>query len=173
MILNHQTLAKCNRVRELINNKKSDKEILKEEFRNRKSILAEHIEKAKEFYTPEEINHLMGKDTNNSNEMIEVSKTNNLMFNKKLAELDELLSYKDELINLIKSNKEPLKRENIINHLILNTEIASSKDYKITSVRLSEAIEKRFNSVCSNYKAYSKTQMINQALIEFIEKYEI
>ncbi len=172
MVLNHQTLAKCNRVRELINNNKSDKEILKEEFRNRKSILVEHIEKTKEFYTNEELDLLMGKDTISINEVVEVSNTNNLMLNKKLAELDELLSYKDELIHLIKSSKEP-KRENIINHLILNTEVVSSKDYKITSVRLSEAIEKRFNNVCSNYKAYSKTQMINQALIEFIEKYEV
>lgn len=41
-----------------------------------------------------------------------------------------------------------------------------------TSVRISKELLERFNKLCLNYKNYSKIQLLNYVLYEFLEKYE-
>ena len=44
--------------------------------------------------------------------------------------------------------------------------------YKVKSIRISEDVETKFNKFCNEFKQYSKTSMLNYALIEFMEKYK-
>lgn len=169
--LNHQTKAKAERVRELIKNGKVYKEILDLEFRSRKSNLKDHLEKAMNFYTDNEFNLLMG-NTNNINEIAKVEKelypSNEIFKLNDIEALKELINYKNDILSLIKnkSNDEPK------DSLIISDRIKNTKDYKITSIRISPELEKEFNEFCDGYKAYSKTQLFNQAIEEIIQKYK-
>ena len=74
----------------------------------------------------------------------------------------------DEFFN----NKNNLQSEDIINHLLIPDEYLQIADIKVKSIRISEDVEKKFNEFCDKFKQYSKTSMLNYALIEFMEKYK-
>ena len=70
------------------------------------------------------------------------------------------------------NNKNNLQSEDIINHLLIPDEYLQIADIKVKSIRISEDVEKKFNEFCDKFKQYSKTSMLNYALIEFMEKYK-
>lgn len=170
--LNHQTKAKAERVRELINNGKVHKEILDLEFRSRKSNLKDHLEKAVNFYTDNEFNLLMGYNSNNINEIAKVEKelypSNEFFKLNDIEALKELINYKDDILSFIKNKSTHEAKDS----LIISDRIKNTKDYKITSIRISPELEKEFNEFCNGYKSYSKTQLFNQAIEEIINKYK-
>lgn len=170
--LNHQTKLKAERIRELINNGKVYKEILDLEFRSRKSNLKDHLDKAINFYTDYEFNLLMGNQSKNINEIAKVEKElypiNEIFKLNDIEALKELINYKNDILSLIKNKSNKVSDE----VLLISNRIKDTKDYKITSIRISPELEKEFNEFCNGYKAYSKTQLFNQAIEEIIQKYK-
>lgn len=170
--LNHQTKAKAERIRKLIRNGKVHKEILDLEFRSRKSNLKDHLDKAINFYTDYEFNLLMCNNSNNINEVVKIEKelypSNEIFKLNDIEALKELINYKNDILNLIKNKKINEAKDS----LIISDKIKNTRDYKITSIRISPELEKEFNKFCNEYKAYSKTQLFNQAIEELIKKYK-
>ena len=70
------------------------------------------------------------------------------------------------------NNKNKPQAEDIINHLLIPDEYLQIADIKVKSIRISEDVETKFNEFCGEFKQYSKTSMLNYALIEFMEKYK-
>jgi len=50
-------------------------------------------------------------------------------------------------------------------------EFIKMKDLRVRSQRLSEEVEKKFDKLLEKYPEYSKTTLINLALLEFAERY--
>ena len=126
------------------------------------------MEKSLNFYTEKEFNFLLG----NINSVIKVERelypSNDIFKPNDIEALKELISYKNDILNYIKNKSDYEIKES----LLISDRIQNTKDYKITSIRISPELEKEFNEFCSGYKAYSKTQLFNQALYEFINKYQ-
>jgi hypothetical protein len=85
--------------------------------------------------------------------------------------LENLINHSDELLNLL-NGKSKVQAEDVINHLLIPDEFLQIADIKVKSIRISEDVEKKFNEFCGEFKQYSKTSMLNYALIEFMEKYK-
>ena len=170
-MINHQTIKKANEIKELIKLNYSLRDILQKKFNRSRAKLEEHINIAKELYTKEELNILLTKEKNNITQFIkkdvEIYPGNEIINFEELKALKELISHKNELLDLIKTNNKSIK-----NHLIISDNVSELKDNRITSVRISQELEREFNDICRNYKSLSKTIILNQAIYEFIEKYK-
>ena len=90
---------------------------------------------------------------------------------EKMKALENLINHSDELLNLLNNKNKP-QAEDIINHLLIPDEYLQIVDIKVKSIRISEDVETKFNKFCNEFKQYSKTSMLNYALIEFMEKYK-
>ena len=87
---------------------------------------------------------------------------------KSVKALENLINHSDELLALL--NKKDLP--DITNHLIIPNDLLQISDIKVKSIRISEKIEADFNDFCDEFKQYSKTSLLNFALVEFMEKYK-
>lgn len=174
-MVNSQTQKKVYEIKNLITEGKNYREILNLKFGRSVKDLNKFLERAKELFSEEELYILMGKEENNSNEVIQVKKEflpgNEIINHKELQDLKELLHYKDDLINLLKV-KEIHEEAQLIHKLEIAEDVTNLKDNKITTIRLSIDLEKKFNEICEKNKSYSKTLIFNQALYEFINKYQ-
>lgn len=57
------------------------------------------------------------------------------------------------------------------NNIMIPKELLDLDTY-VTSMRINKGLLDRFNDLCLEYKNYSKIQMLNFAIYEFLEKYE-
>ncbi|STO35692.1 Uncharacterised protein [Fusobacterium necrogenes] len=57
------------------------------------------------------------------------------------------------------------------NNIMIPKELLDLDTY-VTSMRINKGLLDRFNNLCLEYKNYSKIQMLNFAIYEFLEKYE-
>jgi len=80
-----------------------------------------------------------------------------------------LLGNSKELLGLLKGNGREIQEE--INVLEVPQELIKMKDLRVRSQRLSEEVEKKFDLLLEKFPEYSKTTLINLALLEFAEKY--
>lgn len=174
-MVNSQTQKKVYEIKNLITEGKNYREILNLKFGRSVKDLNKFLERVKELFSEEELYILMGKEENNSNEVIQVKKEffqeNEIINSKELQDLKELIHYKNDLLNLLKV-KELHEEAQLINNLKIAEDVTKLKDNKITTIRLSIDLEKKFNKICEENKSFSKTLIFNQALYEFINKYK-
>lgn len=172
---NPQTQKKANDIKNLILSGRTYREILNSKFNRSVKELEKFIERAKELFSIEELHILMAKEENKLNKVVQVGKEfipgNEIINPKELQDLKELIYYKNDLLSLLKSKKINEEAQ-LIHSLEIAEEVSSLKDNKITTIRLSTQLEKQFNKICENNKSYSKTLIFNQALYEFINKYQ-
>ena len=89
---------------------------------------------------------------------------------EKLSALNDLLIHSEDLMKLLKGKSE----DNVMNSQdILNIpgEVLKLKDTKIKSMRISETLLKKFDALANEHPNYTKTNLINAAISEFVEKY--
>ena len=170
--MNWQTKKKAEEIQKMLSEGCDLKEILQVKFNRSVARLKEHLEMAKEVYSEFEIGILEGTTTFHSPVKKEFHAPSMEIFPpEKMKALEDLINHSDELISLL-NNKKNLQTEDIINHLLIPDEYLQIADIKVKSIRISEDVEGKFNKFCDKFKQYSKTSMLNYALIEFMEKYK-
>lgn len=168
--MNWQTKQKAEEIKKLLNDGYDLKDVLQKKFNRSTSKLKEHLEIAKDIYTELEISILEGKEKMEISVKKEVPQQVVEVFSiEKIKALENLINHSDDLIALLNKSDLP----NISNHLIIPNDLLQISDIKVKSIRISEKIEGDFNKFCDEFKQYSKTSLLNFALIEFMEKYSI
>lgn len=154
------TKLKIIEIQKMLDSGIDEKEIIKAKFKSSPKAYNEWIDKWGSYLKME----LPVQKNNNieSNELLFIPTENDII------KLKKLLENTDDLIALL--NKEEKIEE--INILQVPEELLKLKDIKISSVRISENIEKQFNDLVAKNKLYSKTALMNMALLEFIDKYK-
>lgn len=117
-------------------------------------------------------------------EKVEKEKTTNeIQDNTKNRELQDntFVLIKEKLENKEIANKFIFLLDNIDsildvkkmveNNIMIPRELLDLDTY-VTSMRINKGLLDRFNNLCLDYKNYSKIQMLNFAIYEFLEKYE-
>lgn len=109
--------------------------------------------------------------------------TNEIQNNTKNRELQDntFVLIREKLENKEIANKFIFLLENIDsildvkkmveNNIMIPKELLDLDTY-VTSMRVNKELLDRFNNLCLDYKNYSKIQMLNFAIYEFLEKYE-
>ncbi len=168
--MNWQTRQKAEEIKKLLNDGYDLKDILQKKFNRSTSKLKEHLEIAKDIYTELELFILEGKDKMEISIKKEVPQQQvvEVFSIEKIKALENLINHSDDLIALL--NRSDLL--NITNHLIIPNDLLQISDIKVKSIRISEKIENDFNDFCDEFKQYSKTSLLNFALVEFMEKYK-
>lgn len=168
--MNWQTKQKAEEIKILLNEGYDLKDILQKKFNRSTSKLKEHLLVAKEMYTELEFSILDGKEKMEISVKKEVPQQVAEVFSiEKMKALENLINHSDELLALL--NKKNF--QDITNHLIIPNDLLQISDIKVKSIRISEKIEGDFNKFCDEFKQYSKTSLLNFALVEFMEKYNL
>ncbi|MGL5480127.1 MAG: hypothetical protein ACRDCB_13890 [Clostridium sp.] len=84
--------------------------------------------------------------------------------------LVNLLDNYDKIMELISKRESNIGNKNARLVISLPNE-EGKKDFRVT-VRVNKKVMDRFNSFAENNKMFTKKELISQALLEFIEKYE-
>lgn len=71
----------------------------------------------------------------------------------------------------LKAQNQKVTEPVIKDHLIINEEIKNLKS-DIRSIRINKELMAEFNEVADEYPRYSKTNLINMAIKEFVDKYK-
>lgn len=89
---------------------------------------------------------------------------------EKLSALNDLLIHSEDLMKLLQGKPEGQEMDS---HDILHIsgEVLKLKDTKIKSMRISETLLKKFDALADEHPNYTKTNLINAAISEFVEKY--
>lgn len=88
----------------------------------------------------------------------------------KLSALNDLLTHSEELMKLLEIEKNGSKAD-LYDILDIPVEVLKLKDTKIKSMRISETLLKKFDILADKHPNYTKTNLINFAISEFVEKY--
>lgn len=172
--MNWQTKKKAEEIKKMLTDGYGLKEILQMKFNRSLVKLKEHLEIAKEMYSDLELGVLEGK----LEQSLEVVKKEfhapsmEIFTPEKMKALENLINNSDELLKLLNNKSTNSNSQEVINHLLIPNELLQINDIKVKSIRLSEQVEKDFNKFCDEFKQYSKTSLLNFALIEFMEKYK-
>ncbi len=160
----------------------------------RKSALDKFLDSCYTYFTDEELELLeYNKNSDEIIEYIDISDEEKKEVKEKTTgKLQETTTNLDIQKNTFVVIKEKLENEDIANKFIylldnIDTILAGKKMVEKTifipnevlelesfptSVRISKELLERFNKLCLNYKNYSKIQLLNYVLYEFLEKYE-
>lgn len=160
--MQQNTKKKINEIQQMINEGIEEKEIIKLKFKSSPKFYKEWIEKFGSYLKIE-----------NKEIAIQQIELNNIPFiptNHEIEKLKNLLENAEDLLALL--NKEKTYDMHSINILSVPEELLKLNDVKLATIRISEKIEKDFNKLVAKNKLYSKTSLINLALLEFIEKYK-
>lgn len=177
-------------LKKIITKKKTDTTLF-----YKKSELVKFLEKYSSYFSQEELNILdyssnninydnismfdeVGKPIEETTEKIqentEVETTPKLQQNTSLILADMLKN--EELANkfifLLNNIDEILQVKQIVKeNMIIPNEILNMEAFP-TSVRVSKKLLEQFNEFCNNNKNYSKIQILNFALYDFLQKYD-
>ncbi len=113
-----------------------------------------------------EISHIKSK----KNEIIEKPNPMYQIVNSKknMMKFAALLERSDEIFDFLDKEKKTEDDQDI---LYIHDEIRNIKDNKIKSMRISEALLKRFDLMAKEHSDYSKTNLLNLAVLNLLEKY--
>lgn len=89
---------------------------------------------------------------------------------EKLSALNDLLIHSEDLMKLLqgKSEGHTIDSQDVLH---IPGEVLKLKDTKIKSMRISETLLKKFDALADEHPNYTKTNLINAAISEFVEKY--
>lgn len=137
------TMNKILEINKLLEAGASEKDIIRSKFKNSKKLYLEWTEKYGKFI---------------SNNTTDIN-----MFDLDINKLRLLIENTDKILKLL----------DVENRALLNVpdELLKLDDIKISTVRLSKRIEERFIELALKNKMYTKTTLLNLAILEFIEKY--
>ena len=169
--MNWQTRKKIEEIQKLLSEGYDLKEILHLKFNRSITKLKEHLEIAKEIYSQNELDILEGKVALEPVKKEFYAPSMEIFPPEKMKALEDLINHSGELLSLL-NNKSKGQTEEIINHLLIPDNFLQISDIKVKSIRISEDVDKKFNEFCKEFKQYSKTSILNYALIEFMEKYK-
>lgn len=160
--MQQNTKKKINEIQQMINDGIEEKEIIKLKFKSSPKFYKEWIEKFGSY--------LKIKSEEIAVQQIELNNIPFVPTNYEIEKLKNLLENAEDLLALL--NKEKTYDMHNINILSVPEELLKLNDVKLATIRISEKIEKDFNKLVAKNKLYSKTSLINLALLEFIEKYK-
>jgi len=180
--MNWQTKKKVEYIIENLNNGTEFKQIVKDKFKGsikqydewlvkiEKNLDIETFKLLKDFRN----NYIPSKPAiqiiQKKNEILEKNNPVFQIVNSKenMMKFAALLERSDEIFNFLDKEKN-IKGEQDILHI--QDEIRNIKDNKIKSMRISETLLKRFDLMAKEYSNYSKTNLLNSAILDFLEKY--
>lgn len=168
--MQEKTREKIKAIQEMIDSGVTKKEIIKIKFKSSPKAYNEWLSKFGE--------HLNSISKEAPREVAEVKKEDVVVYGgfipteKEMIKLKNLLDNADDLLSLLNGNYNISDEMHEINVLEVPDELLKMYDVKISSLRISKAIENRFNKFVEKNKKYSKTSLVNMALVEFLDKYE-
>jgi hypothetical protein len=177
--VNWQTKKKVDDILEQIKSGAEFKDIIKTKFRGTVKYYDEWLEKIKDKLDIETYKILSEvknkKDIKTETEKHEIILPAHPFFKavnspEKLSALNDLLTHSEDLIKLLQDKS---KGHTMDSHDILHIsgEVLKLKDIKIKSMRISETLLKKFDALANEHPNYTKTNLINAAISEFVEKY--
>ncbi|MGL5644690.1 hypothetical protein [Cetobacterium sp.] len=159
--MQQSTKNKIIEIQKMLSDGITEKDIIKMKFKSSPKAYKEWLDKFGSYLTVKQETTLV----------IEEKEQNQIAFiptEKDIIKLKSLLENADDLLNLLNTKQEIEE----LHVLEVPEELLKLYDVKISSLRISKAIEDRFNKFVDKNKKYSKTSLINMALIEFLDKYE-
>lgn len=161
--MQQQTKKKIDEIQEMINAGVEEKEIIKLKFKSSPKAYKEWIEKFGNYLEIKNKEIIVQQERG-------IEEVNFIPTQKDIEKLKSLLENADDLLGLL--NKNVVCDTDNINILYVPDEFLKLEDVKVSTVRLSKKIEEQFNELVAKEKRYSKTSLLNLALVEFIEKYK-
>ena len=159
--MQQSTKNKIIEIQKMLSDGITEKDIIKMKFKSSPKAYKEWLDKFGSYLTVKQETTLV----------IEEKEKNQIAFiptEKDIIKLKSLLENADDLLNLLNTKQEIEE----LHVLEVPEELLKLYDVKISSLRISKAIEDRFNKFVDKNKKYSKTSLINMALVEFLDKYE-
>lgn len=175
--MNTATRRKLDEVVKLIQGGASEKDILNKKFNRDKSKMKKWIDKLSDEFTPKEKKMLSFEKY----EVVEQSKETNIAVpvdvidilerhDKRLKDLDQYEKRLNDLeLKLECQNKG--KDLGTLELLHVSDDIIRMKSV-VRSIRINAELVGEFNIIAEKHLNYSKTNLWNQMLLEFIEKYK-
>lgn len=161
--MQQQTKKKIDEIQKMINAGIEEKEIIKLKFKSSPKAYNEWIEKFGCYLEIKNKEIIVQQERG-------IEEVNFIPTQKDIEKLKNLLENADDLLGLL--NKNTVCDTDDINVLYVPDEFLRLEDVKVSTVRLSKKIEEQFNKLVAREKRYSKTSLLNLALVEFIEKYK-
>lgn len=159
--MQQSTKNKIIEIQKMLSDGITEKDIIKMKFKSSPKAYKEWLDKFGSYLTVKQETTLV----------IEEKEQNQITFiptEKDIIKLKSLLENADDLLSLLNTKQEIEE----LHVLEVPEELLKLYDVKISSLRISKAIEDRFNKFVDKNKKYSKTSLINMALVEFLDKYE-
>lgn len=159
--MQQSTKNKIIEIQKMLGDGITEKDIIKMKFKSSPKAYKEWLDKFGSYLTVKQETSLV----------IEEKEQNQIAFiptENDIIKLKSLLENADDLLSLLNVKQEIEE----LHVLEVPEELLKLYDVKISSLRISKAIEDRFNKFVDKNKKYSKTSLINMALVEFLDKYE-
>lgn len=159
--MQQSTKNKIIEIQKMLSDGITEKDIIKMKFKSSPKAYKEWLDKFGSYLTVKQETTLV----------IEEKEQNQIAFiptENDIIKLKSLLENADDLLSLLNTKQEIEE----LHVLEVPEELLKLYDVKISSLRISKAIEDRFNKFVDKNKKYSKTSLINMALVEFLDKYE-
>lgn len=159
--MQQSTKNKIIEIQKMLSDGITEKDIIKMKFKSSPKAYKEWLDKFGSYLTVKQETSLV----------IEEKEQNQIAFiptENDIIKLKSLLENADDLLSLLNVKQEIEE----LHVLEVPEELLKLYDVKISSLRISKAIEDRFNKFVDKNKKYSKTSLINMALVEFLDKYE-
>lgn len=176
------TLLKIEKIKSAIDEGASKEDLIKEYFGRHRKKCDEFLEKhsnliyGKVAIKPkEEKKQVPEEETRHVTHHKKPEMVNNpleLLFKHEgeLKAFRELIEKHGEIMDLL-DGRNKKSEEQSINVLEVPQDLIKIKDLRVKSQRISKKIEVDFDQVIKKFPEYSKTTLINLALLEFAEKY--
>jgi len=170
MELQKKTLEKIAKINTSIDKGATLEDIKKEHFQGRKDRRDYYLAKYSGYIKPikkkeppyfEKIQHLPLERESNPLEVL-------FKGEDELKAFRDLIENHSKIMELLESKKASGED---INVLEVPQDLIKIKDLRVRSQRISREIEKDFDEVIKKFPEYSKTTLINLALLEFVKKY--
>ncbi|MGL5800972.1 MAG: hypothetical protein ACRCX7_00025 [Cetobacterium sp.] len=159
--MQQSTKNKIIEIQKMLSDGITEKDIIKMKFKSSPKAYKEWLDKFGSYLTVKQETTLVIEEK-------EQSQITFIPTEKDIIKLKSLLENADDLLSLLNTKQEIEE----LHVLEVPEELLKLYDVKISSLRISKAIEDRFNKFVDKNKKYSKTSLINMALVEFLDKYE-
>jgi len=166
--MNKATRKKLDDIIQLLKNGVSEKEIIKIKFGRNNKRMKDWLSKIYQELTSEEIK-LLSFENIRAKELVPEVDKNEIATDINLKAI-QLLEEHEKRLKALESKLEPRMNEEV-EVLIINDDILRLKSV-VRSVRINPELINDFNSIADKHLNYSKTNLLNQAIYEFIKKYK-
>lgn len=153
-----QTLQKIEEIKKMLGDGVSEKDIINKKFKRSVKLYNDWMLKYKDYFS------------DNSLEIVEMD--NNLPTKFDSIDIGKLKILIDNFQEIMSSINNKSYTDDIAEVLNIPNELLKIDDVTLLSVRLSKEIKKQFDEFSEKNKQYSKTTLLNFAILEMIKKYK-